>query len=622
MPDWSYRTVLRPLLLALGAERARRLAVVTLRPLGRSAPGRSAIDFLGHMRADQRLRRQVAEVDLAGPIALGALIDPEGEALGALSRFGAGLIEVGPVSVSGSTAPPSWQLDLEKGTVRDTGEERTAGLEAVARNLATHGSQGAVCVRIAAGDPAAVPTIVARLRDHAAMFTVEATPGDEAAGIRAAAGSRPVLLRITAADGAGTRALRALEAGAAGVWLELELEESIVQATALRGALPPDAAIIAGSVRQPDDARRLLAAGADIAVIHEGLVVSGPGLVKRCNEALAASLPPQSDPEPLSVDSAKRAWFWAFLLGSGMFAGGILAMIIASTRVVLPYDESLCGLTRDQMASLNPRLLPFMAHDRVSLAGTMLSIGIFYGALGWFGIRRGSHWAHVTVLVSAAVGFVSFFFFLGFGYFDPFHAFVTAILTQFTLLCLVLPSSPQQPSVAEWTETPAWRRGQWGQLLFILIGVGLTGAGLVISIIGCTSVFVKTDLEFMRTTAAELRLSYDRLVPLVAHDRASLGGMLIANGIAVWLAAQWGMRAGSLWLWTAFAWGGNLAFASALLVHLVVGYAAPLHLAPAIIGWIAWNVALALTRSWMASGNPVLSQAGEPAPLVAGGRAT
>lgn len=385
----------------------------------------------------------------------------------------------------------------------------------------------------------------------------------------------------------------------AGVWLRGDAEHVEAKVRALR-AEHPELLIIAGGVVEPEDARRLLAAGANLAAVDAGLVISGPGLIKRCNEALVSTLPHEEEPEPFTLDAARRAWFWAFLLGIGMIAGGLLATVIASTRVVLPYDESLCGMTRGQLASLNPRLLPFMAHDRVSLAGAMLSIGIFYAALGWFGVRRGAHWAHVTVVVSSVVGFFTFFSFLGFGYFDPFHAFVTAILTQFTLLCLVLPRSAPHAPVPEWRESAAWRRGQWGQLLFILLGVGLTGAGVVITLIACTSVFVDTDLAYMRTTAAELRLSYERLVPLVAHDRASLGGMLIANGITVWLSAQWGFRAGARWLWTAFAWGGNLAFAAATAVHFVVGYGAPLHLLPAFLGWGTWNLALALSRGWLA----------------------
>jgi hypothetical protein len=233
----------------------------------------------------------------------------------------------------------------------------------------------------------------------------------------------------------------------------------------------------------------------------------------------------------------------------------------------------------------------------------MLSIGIFYIALAWSGIRRGAHWAHVAVVVSASAGFLSFFSFLGFGYFDPFHAFVTAIITQFLFLCMVLQPAPIQPPVPEWRESAAWRRGQWGQLLFILLGVGLTGAGLTMTIIGCTHVFMTTDLAFMRTTAAQLHLSYEHLVPLVAHDRATLGGMLIANGLTVWLSAQWGFRAGVRWLWRALALGGNVAFMLAIAVHVVVGYDDTLHLAPALLGWFLWNTALVLTKGWLCQGS-------------------
>jgi hypothetical protein len=105
---------------------------------------------------------------------------------------------------------------------------------------------------------------------------------------------------------------------------------------------------------------------------------------------------------------------------------------------------------------------------------------------------------------------------------------------QFLLLC----SAGERRDAArlerpDWTETAAWRRGQWGQLTFVLLGVGLCGAGAVLCFLGCTSVFVEEDLEFMRTTAARLALAHDRLVPLVAHDRASLGGMLLSNGVAL-----------------------------------------------------------------------------------------
>ena len=55
MPDWSYRTLLRPALLGLGPERAQRVAVRTLSILGSHPFGLALIDFMGHMRVDPRL---------------------------------------------------------------------------------------------------------------------------------------------------------------------------------------------------------------------------------------------------------------------------------------------------------------------------------------------------------------------------------------------------------------------------------------------------------------------------------------------------------------------------------------------------------------------------------------
>src|SRR3954463_9580720 len=71
----------------------------------------------------------------------------------------------------------------------------------------------------------------------------------------------------------------------------------------------------------------------------------------------------------------------------------------------------------------------------------------------------------------------------------------------------------------------AWRRSLWGQLLLIVHGCGLLGAGLVISTIGVTHVFVPEDLEFMGTASDVLQAANRHLVPLIAHDRATLGGM-------------------------------------------------------------------------------------------------
>jgi hypothetical protein len=99
-----------------------------------------------------------------------------------------------------------------------------------------------------------------------------------------------------------------------------------------------------------------------------------------------------------------------------------------------------------------------------------------------------------------------------------------------------------------------------------------------------TTVFVHEDLEFMQTTAEALAAANPRLVPLVAHDRATFGGMLLTCGVTVLLCALWGFRQAQPWLWWALFIAGTVAYASTLIVHFAVGYTHAGHLAPAWFG--------------------------------------
>src|SRR5687768_17000869 len=142
MPDWSYRTVLRPLMLSYGCERSRRLAIGTLRTLARMPGGLSLIEILGHMHPDEQLRTRAAGVEMVSPIALDALIDPSGDALPAFSRFGVGFVEVGPVVEQANDAVPHWKVDVRTGEI--TSPTRvTAGVDAVASNLEQHSARSA-----------------------------------------------------------------------------------------------------------------------------------------------------------------------------------------------------------------------------------------------------------------------------------------------------------------------------------------------------------------------------------------------------------------------------------------------------------------------------------------------
>jgi len=210
------------------------------------------------------------------------------------------------------------------------------------------------------------------------------------------------------------------------------------------------------------------------------------------------------------------------------------------------------------------------------------------------------HWARKAIFISAFIGFASFFLFLGFGYLDPFHAFVTAVLLQFLLLGVHARLGADTPTTAPSLRSDAaWRRGLWGQFLLIIHGLALLAAGATIATIGVTAVFVSEDLDFMQTTAEALRAANPRLVPLVAHDRASFGGMILASGWVFLLSALWGFRNGSAWLWWTMLAAGLSAYAASIGVHFCVGYTHVTHLLPALSGLALILVGMFLSRGYL-----------------------
>jgi hypothetical protein len=137
----------------------------------------------------------------------------------------------------------------------------------------------------------------------------------------------------------------------------------------------------------------------------------------------------------------------------------------------------------------------------------------------------------------------------------------------------------------------------------VIHGGTLIAAGLVISTIGCTKVFVPEDLDFMGTTAEALRSANPRLMPLAAHDRATFGGMLVSSGLLLLLSSLWGFRQGARWLWWAFLTSALPAYAAAIGVHFAVGYINAMHLAPAFAGLALFVTALALSYPYLCAGD-------------------
>jgi dihydroorotate dehydrogenase len=618
MPDWTYRTIFRPLLFSLKPETGRELALGAMGRLARLPGGRHLIEFMGHLRPARALRSRLGDFTIETPVGLAPGVDPHHTGLAALCRFGFGFVEIGPI-----TPLPIRELrstrDIVVESVQLTPSDCNLGATAIKQQLDQLARpRPAIIVRLGPhASPGEDLAVIDTLGEHPAAFSV-VIPNGECDTTRATAwrdrlsaiieqiAPRPLFIVVPVnrnetdarpwCDIARETGARGVIVGRAELADHAEMGRNWLESAkrwtqCLLADWGKSATLIAAAgIHAPLDAEQLMSAGADLVQIDSGIVFTGPGLPKRVNELVLhrrLSTAPASMLDDETPSPARFKWVWTLLLGASMLIGGVMALAIAATRVVMPYDEAMAGLTRDQIDAINPRLLSFMTHDRVTLAGAMLAVGILFTVLSWHGVRRGLHWAQQAVLMPAFVGFLSFFSFLGFGYFDPLHAFVTSILFQFMLLAIVARPSPLQPwGIPDRHNDSAWQRAQWGQLTFVIHGAALLIAGLVISGYGMTRVFVESDLSYLEMCIDDLS-AVPRLVPLVAHDRGTFGGMLVVAGLTVILSSLWGFRRGASWLWWGLQIAGAVGYVTTIIVHHVVGYVDPLHLAPAYGGLAA-----------------------------------
>ena len=615
MPDWTYHTVFRPIGRRLAYPTAQNIAFAAMGRLGRFAVGRLIIRFMGHAESPDAAKVERGSWNLKSPVALGSGVDLSNQAISALSLFGFGLVEVGPIRLDQSVPEeaPSWQSEgttiplpaaVQLGDLRQQLQKnshtnevlRVVRIIAQADELSQLETVLDELSDLADGVSLQVPTDVLADGLHELIETVQQrnlkcvliVPSGASELLNKVTSSRADAVIIEAIDPSGNTRGSLSESTLA------EVEAGICALDRNDSQL----LIAAGGVQQPADASRLFDAGADMVMIDSGFAAAGPGLPKRINHLYCAEQGSASvTSEP--VNPTQASWFWSILLGFSLTIGGLMAVAVGSTRVVLPYDEEFLGMAREEICGINPQLLPFMSHDRVTLSGTMLALGPLYILLAWFGDRRGMGWARIAIYGSAVAGFLSFFLFLGFGYFDPFHAFISAILFQFITLGIRSPQANEVLTPRDRHNSRAWKRSLWGQLLMIIQGAAIFTGGLVICGFGTTTVFVEDDLNFMNTTREALLTVNPRLVPLVAHDRASFGGMLLATGVTVFLSCLWGWQQGVRWLWWGLLLAGNTAYLMTIVIHWYVGYTSLRHLLPAYGGLVVLWLAMILSRQWM-----------------------
>lgn len=311
-----------------------------------------------------------------------------------------------------------------------------------------------------------------------------------------------------------------------------------------------------------------------------------------------------------STEPSSSGSFVSALIGDGtplilltalaLAASGGFALFLSVTGAFLPHDVAFLGMQPADLCRINEcRIVHFMIHDRFSFGGVLIAIAVLYAWLALFPVRQGEAWAWRLLALSGVIGFGSFLAYIGYGYLDSWHGTATLLLLPIFVLGMVL----TRKKVTYWPPWKSflhstWRTRTWksaegiARLCLLGTGVGMIGAGAVISLVGMTSVFVPEDIQFMGLTPVQLDAINPRLIPLIAHDRAGFGGGLLTTGLMV-LGILWQGRPVRS-MWEALLVAGLAGFGCAIGVHFPIGYVDWFHLAP---GWA--GLVLFVTGMWL-----------------------
>ncbi|GAA2054259.1 hypothetical protein GCM10009722_10460 [Williamsia deligens] len=125
------------------------------------------------------------------------------------------------------------------------------------------------------------------------------------------------------------------------------------------------------------------------------------------------------------------------MTGIGLVVAGLGAAVITVGPVLLGYDRDYLGLTVAGLDGIDAHLVGFLQHDRITMAGNMIGLGILYCGLAWGGIRHGRRWARDAHLVSGIVAFGTWFHFLATGFVEPLHTTVVIALLPMVVIAVV-----------------------------------------------------------------------------------------------------------------------------------------------------------------------------------------
>lgn len=305
---------------------------------------------------------------------------------------------------------------------------------------------------------------------------------------------------------------------------------------------------------------------------------------------------------------------WLRLVALSLMLSGAFALGQSALGRILRHDLDYLRMDSVQLCGVGQgRVVRFMFHDRVSFGGALIALGWLYLWLEQFPLKAGEAWAWWTFLLSGLSGFGSFLAYLGYGYLDSWHGVATILLLPLYVGGLVL--TRRLGSRKSWLRPrlnpplgACWKdRLGLGRALLLATSLGFVAAGATILLIGATRVFVPQDLRYLGLGASDLLAINQRLMPLIAHDRASFGGAISTYGLLLFYCVLFGGSSRRLWRTMLFA--GGIGFLTALGVHPLIGYTEFSHLAPAYLGALMFSAGMALCHRPMCRGRlgPVVS---------------
>lgn len=132
-----------------------------------------------------------------------------------------------------------------------------------------------------------------------------------------------------------------------------------------------------------------------------GLVITWRALPRK--SGLGSLLYPQASPRWISRDGFARLLL--LFTGIGLVMAGTTILIVGMTSVFVPQDIRYIGLTAPEFKTINPRLIPLIAHDRAGFGGGIATCGLVLFLCVWCGKPSRALWQ--ALVFAGGIGFAT-----------------------------------------------------------------------------------------------------------------------------------------------------------------------------------------------------------------------